>query len=531
MKAKRVWSLLLAVIFVFLMLIPDFTVFAADNVFEISSAEDLKKLAELGIDFSGSKVVLLNDITVNDGVFSLDKNNKPLYNGSSELPESFAPVERFKGTFDGQGHTISGAYISSENGAGLWGKCYKATIKNVNIKNSLIVGDKNVGSVCGAGYDTTIENCICDAIVIGNTFVGGIAGFFYGDMSSCFHRGAVVGELVVGGVAGHVAELSSILKSGNSGTVYGDYTCGGFVGLFEGILVDSCFNTGDIYANYAGGFMGQISVDRKAKINSIPDSIINSCYTVGNITAKEYGNFYYYSTGDFSLFFACYFEGESSETADYGGTLYKNYESFCNSMTSSDGMPIIVPSFEIYAIDEAGLKLSNNEHLHGCQKYVEDKGNENKGYMIPKSLHKAHIWGEYAYNNDATCTESGTKTAICSAFGCREKHTVNDTEHPAIGHHFGEYVLDENGTTETARCQNHGCGKTDTIEHVHSWGEYVYNNNADCTTDGTMTAHCTKEGCKATNTIADAEHKATEHSFGEWKSNGDAKLFKNGTES
>lgn len=150
-----------------------------------------------------------------------------------------------------------------------------------------------------------------------------------------------------------------------------------------------------------------------------------------------------------------------------------------------------------------------------------------KAYVDNYTNAMGHKEGEWILTTPATCTQCGLSSLLCSI--CNEP--LDTKEVPKTDHSFGEYVLDENGTTETARCQNHGCGKTDTIEHVHSWGEYVYNNDADCTTDGTMTAHCTKEGCKATNTIADAEHKATEHSFGEWKSNGDAKLFKNGTES
>lgn len=531
MKHKNILNILLAVVLVFSMLVPGFTAFAVDNIFEIFSVEDFKKFLATDSDFSGSKIVLQNDITVNDGIFSLDENNNPLYDGSSELPESFAPIERFKGVFDGQGYTISGAYISSENSAGLFGKCYGATIKNLNIKNSLIIGDANVGSVCGAGYDTNIKDCISEAIVIGNTFVGGVIGFFYGDITSCFFKGTVVGGVAVGGVVGDAAALSSIIQSGNSGTVYADYACGGFAGVFEGNFIDSCFNTGDIYGSYVGGFIGEIGIDQHATKNNIPFSIINSCYTCGNITAKEYGGFCYSSYGDFSLFFGCYFKGESEKTADYSGNLYKDYMKFCDNIASMSTMPIIVPDF-IFAVDENTLKLNNSKPLPvGCEDFVEDKGNENKGFMIPISLHKVHAWDEYVYNNDATCEETGTKTAACSAFGCREKNTVYDMEHPAMGHSFGEYILDEDGTTETARCQHDGCEKTDTKPHVHTWGEYVYNNDAECEKDGTMTAHCTKDGCKAVNTVADPEHKMTEHSFGEWKSNKDAKLFKNGTES
>ena len=45
-----------------------------------------------------------------------------------------------------------------------------------------------------------------------------------------------------------------------------------------------------------------------------------------------------------------------------------------------------------------------------------------------------------------------------------------------------------------------------------------------------MTAVCTGKSCGVTDTVNDPNHKATGHNFSDWKSNGDAKLFANGTE-
>lgn len=78
------------------------------------------------------------------------------------------------------------------------------------------------------------------------------------------------------------------------------------------------------------------------------------------------------------------------------------------------------------------------------------------------------------------------------------------------GHNFGEYILDEDGLTETATCT---CGKTDTRDACHNWGEGVYNNDATCTRDGTMTMHCTDEGCEMTVTVNDPDHPAKGHSY------------------
>ena len=81
--------------------------------------------------------------------------------------------------------------------------------------------------------------------------------------------------------------------------------------------------------------------------------------------------------------------------------------------------------------------------------------------------------------------------------------------------------------TETGVCE---CGEKYTRPHTHAFGDYMYNNDADCVTDGTMTAVCTGRNCGLTDTVNDPNHKASGHYFGEWKYNHNAKLFANGTE-
>ncbi len=98
-----------------------------------------------------------------------------------------------------------------------------------------------------------------------------------------------------------------------------------------------------------------------------------------------------------------------------------------------------------------------------------------------------HTIDEYVSNNDATCTEDGTKTGTCSV--CGEEVTVTD-EGTATGHSFTNYVSNNDATctkdgTLTAECDN-GCGETDTI-----------------TDEGTATGHNYEKGvctnCGATD--------------------------------
>ena len=99
---------------------------------------------------------------------------------------SFAPIgsyafkKEFKGTFDGNGYTISNLYQNGwELGSGLWdgddcglglfGMVRNATIKNVVIDNASFPSECNlIGAIAGAAYG----NCIFENITVSNTYIG-----------------------------------------------------------------------------------------------------------------------------------------------------------------------------------------------------------------------------------------------------------------------------------------------------------------------------------------------------------------------
>ena len=145
-----------------------------------------------------------------------------------------------------------------------------------------------------------------------------------------------------------------------------------------------------------------------------------------------------------------------------------------------------------------------------------------------------HVFENYESNNDAECEKDGTKTGSCK-YGCGETDTIAD-EGSALSHIFTNYVSDNNATcqadgTKTAECDL-GCGKTDTVEDVgstvsHAFENYVSDGNATCTEDGTKTGSC-KFGCGETDTIADENSKIS-HVFENYESNNDAECEKDGT--
>lgn len=109
----------------------------------------------------------------------------------------WTPIAGFNGTFDGQGHTISGVMInnSSSDDQGLFGVFGKsAKVRNLVIANSYISGGNNTGAVVGATDGTSedaslIENChVMESVTITGTEganYGGIAGFSGGSIIAC----------------------------------------------------------------------------------------------------------------------------------------------------------------------------------------------------------------------------------------------------------------------------------------------------------------------------------------------------------
>ena len=108
----------------------------------------------------------------------------------------------------------------------------------------------------------------------------------------------------------------------------------------------------------------------------------------------------------------------------------------------------------------------------------------------------AHTFGEYVSNNDATTETDGTKTRECSV--CGYKDTVTDEGSKIHVHTFAEeWTSDSSGHWHAATCE-------DTTEvsgkAAHTFGEYVSNNDATTEADGTKTRECSVCGYKDTVT-------------------------------
>ena len=228
--------------------------------FSITTAAQLAGLAKIvndgTTDFSGDTVTLGDDI---------DLNNKAW----TPIGPSGDSSNKFKGTFDGNGKTISNLYVkqgAAYHAAGLFG-AVNGTVKNLTIDGasveSLSSGSATVnGTAVLAGstaYGADILNVtVKNATVKGNRYVAGIVGYMDGTVKNCTVEditiiatpdnlgGSYDNGDKVGGIVGYTnsgaTEISGNTLKGNVDiTAYRDV--GGVVGMIQnGVTVNGNTN-------------------------------------------------------------------------------------------------------------------------------------------------------------------------------------------------------------------------------------------------------------------------------------------------
>ncbi|MDR2579873.1 MAG: hypothetical protein LBC85_02625 [Fibromonadaceae bacterium] len=147
----------------------------AADAYTITTAEQLAGLAELvnnGNSFEGIAIKLGNSIALNDttGWAEWDEETTGLREWAAI--GMGGTILTFRGTFDGDGHVVSGVYINKPDadGQGLFGAVQNGTIQNGTIQNIGVVGSfvKGMGSAGGlVGY------CYSDSFIISNSYATG----------------------------------------------------------------------------------------------------------------------------------------------------------------------------------------------------------------------------------------------------------------------------------------------------------------------------------------------------------------------
>jgi filamentous hemagglutinin family protein len=175
---------------------------------------------------------------------------------------SGSTATRFTGKFDGLGHTISNLTINRPmtDYVGLFGYAGSGSeIRNVGLLGGSVVGNQYVGGIAGIDYGgTSISNVFNTGTVFGNAdYVGGLTGTTSAPITHSFATGNVTGSSRVGGLTGQNFEANTISLSYATGNVIGVNWVGGIVGDNNGSLVTNSYAIGSVTgSNYVGGLAG-----------------------------------------------------------------------------------------------------------------------------------------------------------------------------------------------------------------------------------------------------------------------------------
>ena len=199
----------------------------------------------------------------------------------------------FMGTFDGNGHAITGVNVVAHpnsrvagGNVGLFGYVKGASnttptvIKNFTVSGKVQGAGEYVGGVVGNANSASVEN-VGSSVIVASTkagaatvgcqvggLVGGVSGTLVVD--GCYARGAVVASngTAVGGLIGGVGRIDE--QSGYDGNI-----CKA--------TVSNSYSTAAVYASdYAGGLIGVVTQNKDKAFSNV---VMTNCYAASSISS------------------------------------------------------------------------------------------------------------------------------------------------------------------------------------------------------------------------------------------------------
>lgn len=203
------------------------------------------------------------------------KGFKPI--GTTKLP--------FDGTYDGQGHTISGLYFNrpAEGFVGFFSTLgQSAVVKNLNLTQVDFSGGRDTGALSGLNYGKVINVSVQGQVKSTAQNSGGLIGSNHGTIKASQADVKITSPGVhIGGLVGYVAPSGKIVGSHATGDVAAGGNGGGLVGDLHGTIIH-CYSTGDVTApaHSNGGFVGYMTNK---------DAVIKYSYSTGDVTTANSG--------------------------------------------------------------------------------------------------------------------------------------------------------------------------------------------------------------------------------------------------
>lgn len=317
----------------------------------ISNAEELNSLQRVAENLTDRDALSYNYVLKNDIDASglVDAVGKSTYNTIGSGDKSF------RGTFDGDGHTIVGLQANG----GIFGKLGSgAVVKDINIVSSVFTGketDASVGAVAAennggkisgiSGYGNTVK---------GGGYIGGLVGKNYGGISNSDDQSTVIAgaNTVAGGIAG----------------INGTDADNWLVGTLENVQSNSAVTTGNLdagqYASNLGGIVG-----KNEELFWMPWTT----YNINNLSAHGV-------------------TGKDGNTKTSGGIVGTNEGSISNAYNESiihgsKNIGGIAGSNAMAKPNDSSGQIATLENIANAVEIIGDAGSQNVGGMVGMQDH------------------------------------------------------------------------------------------------------------------------------------------------
>lgn len=182
----------------------------------------------------------------------------------------WTPLNKFYGTFDGDGHMVKNLYINRGSyPLGIFGYVKTgAAVKNLGVSGDVTCTASSNAQAGGiAGYlesNAAIENCYSSVNVTSKKHAGGIAGYTTGGsiITNCYASGNITttskNECFLGGI------------------------CGSFYSNTNGATLTNCYSIGDVTGTSgAASYLGGLSPSEKAA------NYVDNCFYLENTVTGE----------------------------------------------------------------------------------------------------------------------------------------------------------------------------------------------------------------------------------------------------
>ena len=266
----------------------------ADDPYQIGTAEELYWFAQYVKPSDPTSwyacAKLTENITINEDVLDA------VAHGDTDDLNKWTPIYLYLGTFDGNGHTISGLYLSETDGnsgsqIGMFG-VVRGTVKDLTLADSYVAGvfyyvgfndtddrvQSYIGGICGyISPGATVSGCHFNGVVSASTseiynlpYAGGICGGNEGLLEGCTFNGTLTAANNTDKNNAYIFSYAGGISGSNVGTI------------------EDCINNGTVKGEgknpAAGGICGYGSYDKQNQIG-----VIKNCTNIGEISSITVG--------------------------------------------------------------------------------------------------------------------------------------------------------------------------------------------------------------------------------------------------